>query len=69
MRDRVVYNVKLYHPQKPGQIFFKCGPSATPGGRKSVLYFDVSASGRHIAFTSKFWTATKDLKFNCICAT
>lgn len=34
-----------------------CESGASSSGRKSTLYFDVSVSGRHIAYRSKFWKA------------
>ena len=40
-----------------------CEAGAPPGGRKSPLYFDVSVSGRHIAYRSKFWKARRQKGF------
>lgn len=40
-----------------------CEAGASSGGRKSALYFDVSVSGRHIAYRSKFWKARREKGF------
>ncbi len=40
-----------------------CEAGASSGGRKLALYFDVSVSGRHIAYRSKFWKARRERGF------